>query len=621
MAQGITGSFELTGNNGIAMRFSYTETYDIATNASTVKLSRIEVKSSWYAGVTYYLDGTVKIGGTTVVTASSSGGTHRAYLPSMNSYASITGTLGSANIVHEDDGSKTATVTVSLRGFTQSGGAGSGWTVSGSKTVTLTKIPRVSQPTAPDAELGQTITIRTNRASDQFTHTLSYAFGSASGEIATDVGDSAEWTPPIDLASQVPNAERDDAIITCVTYSGGVEIGRATALIELSVPADIAPTITSFSAERIDGTVPAGWGVYVQSISKAKLTVSADGAYGSDIASYTVNGQPGSDVTVNLPDAGDITFEAIATDTRGRQARQEITIHVEPCTPPTFSRTPELYRCTSGGQAADDGTYLYARVDASYSPVGGRNAITVSVAAVGRTESLTSGVGKVCFGGLLDAGTSYTITATVTDLLGNVAVHETTVATAKAAFHIMPGGNGAAFFKFAETEGMLEVDGDLKATGDAEIDGGLEVHGDITHNGQPISGGGVKPEDLLALIYPVGSVYMSVNNVSPQAFIGGTWERIKDTFLLSAGDTYAAGSSGGEAEHTLTENEMPKHKHEITKRGYYGTTSGSGRNCISRNTISTDPLDTIADCSEKGGGAAHNNMPPYLAVYMWQRTA
>jgi hypothetical protein len=65
----------------------------------------------------------------------------------------------------------------------------------------------------------------------------------------------------------------------------------------------------------------------------------------------------------------------------------------------------------------------------------------------------------------------------------------------------------------------------------------------------------------LNIIYPVGSIYMSVNNVSPETFMGGTWEQIKDTFLLSAGDTYTAGATGGEATHTLTVEEIPSHTH------------------------------------------------------------
>lgn len=120
---------------------------------------------------------------------------------------------------------------------------------------------------------------------------------------------------------------------------------------------------------------------------------------------------------------------------------------------------------------------------------------------------------------------------------------------------------------------------------------------------------------LLDVVYPVGSIYMSVNNVSPKTFFGGTWEAIKDRFLLSAGDTYSGGSTGGEATHTLTVDEIPSHEHYAKGwaavrdgSGTYITLGGDGKS----RTYSTDPV---------GGGKAHNNMPPYLAVYMWKRTA
>lgn len=117
-------------------------------------------------------------------------------------------------------------------------------------------------------------------------------------------------------------------------------------------------------------------------------------------------------------------------------------------------------------------------------------------------------------------------------------------------------------------------------------------------------------------VYPIGSIYMSVNNVSPASFIGGVWQQIKDTFLLAAGDTYTAGSTGGEATHTLTVSEMPSHKHSIPY--VYGSIGGGGSWITDAGaTGNYNPNATGAT----GGGQAHNNMPPYLTVYMWQRTA
>lgn len=134
---------------------------------------------------------------------------------------------------------------------------------------------------------------------------------------------------------------------------------------------------------------------------------------------------------------------------------------------------------------------------------------------------------------------------------------------------------------------------------------------------------------VLQAIYPIGSIYMAVNNVNPRTLFGfGTWVQIKDTFLLAAGDTYAAGISGGEAQHKLTVNELPDHKHYIAavssglhdipawtmqlNKGTYTSSSVAQEDigCGYSVGIVADPV-----------GLAHNNMPPYLAVYVWQRTA
>ena len=119
--------------------------------------------------------------------------------------------------------------------------------------------------------------------------------------------------------------------------------------------------------------------------------------------------------------------------------------------------------------------------------------------------------------------------------------------------------------------------------------------------------------DLL-MVYPVGSIYISVNSTSPASLFGGTWEQIEDRFLLAAGSTYGAGSTGGEAVHTLTVDEMPAHNHSVPNM----PGRDEGVEWVGQSGIAA-PQTRSTDIN--GGGAAHNNMPPYLAVYMWKRVA
>lgn len=142
---------------------------------------------------------------------------------------------------------------------------------------------------------------------------------------------------------------------------------------------------------------------------------------------------------------------------------------------------------------------------------------------------------------------------------------------------------------------------------------------------------------VYADVYPVGSIYMSVNNTNPSTLFGGTWVQIKDRFLLAAGDTYKAGSTGGEATHKLTKDEMPDYEigkiPEVVsdnhanwnnggiKGSYLGMASSDKPGVQSNGNAMTNGHQWSYSVNTNGGGKAHNNMPPYLTVYVWQRTA
>ena len=134
-------------------------------------------------------------------------------------------------------------------------------------------------------------------------------------------------------------------------------------------------------------------------------------------------------------------------------------------------------------------------------------------------------------------------------------------------------------------------------------------------NSAPVDlGGGCGGGSLQA--YPVGAVYISANSTSPASLFGGTWESIGGRFLLGADATYAAGSTGGEETHTLTIDEMPAHRHIIYMKGESNNGDFWGPNAI------TPQNKTIANSTDTtGGNHPHNNMPPYLAVYMWKRVS
>jgi hypothetical protein len=129
-------------------------------------------------------------------------------------------------------------------------------------------------------------------------------------------------------------------------------------------------------------------------------------------------------------------------------------------------------------------------------------------------------------------------------------------------------------------------------------------------------------KSLIDLIYPVGAIYISSINVDPEALFGGKWAKIEGRFLLGVSNTYAEGSTGGEASHTLTTNEMPSHNHTwylgASNDGqFYGYHYSQYWNSSSIKTSSGDK--GYVSTNTTGGGQPHNNMPPYLAVHMWKR--
>lgn len=127
-------------------------------------------------------------------------------------------------------------------------------------------------------------------------------------------------------------------------------------------------------------------------------------------------------------------------------------------------------------------------------------------------------------------------------------------------------------------------------------------------------GGGLTKQEVIDLIYPVGSLYISFNSTDPSTLFGGTWEQIKDKFLLAAGDSYTAGTTGGSADAVVVSH---KHTMPTFRQKSGGVASGSTYKWIHYDTAGGGGIGT----STNGEDGTGKNMPPYLAVYMWKRTA
>lgn len=170
-----------------------------------------------------------------------------------------------------------------------------------------------------------------------------------------------------------------------------------------------------------------------------------------------------------------------------------------------------------------------------------------------------------------------------------------------------------------------------------DSEGNLSVNSITTNESNSQTGGNP---------FPIGSIYMNVNSTNPSELFGGTWEQIQDKFLLACGNTYGNGTMGGEATHVLTTAEMPSHghsaststagahSHSVKYKKFSGLTVNGNGYMVLRRDDGSDSYDGTNNAAMSAGGhahsvtinangsnQAHNNMPPYLAVYIWKRVA
>lgn len=496
--------------------------------------------------------------------------------------------------------------------------------------------------------MGSATTITISRASSSFTHTLTYAFGNSTGTITTKTtSTSVSWTPALTLANQIPSTTSGTCTITCDTYNGSSKIGTKTCTLTLTVPSAVKPTISSLTATRVDGSVPAAWGIYVQSKSKATLTINgAAGIYGSTIKSYSITGggYSGTASTLTtgfLNSSGTITFTATVTDSRGRtSAAATVSISVVAYSPPTFS-SYNSQRCNSGGTLSEDGTYIKGTVSYRFASCSSKNTVTRStyyrVAGsstwTNASASFNSGTAFTFGGGKISTETSYEVRYDLTDAFTTISITDI-VSTASVVMDFKSGGKGVAVGKVSETDNCFEVSEKWD----------VKVYGKLLKD---------YIKQFTGALYPVGSIYMSVKNTNPSTYFGGTWVAWGTGRVpvgVNANDTNFATveKTGGASTVTLTTAQMPSHTHAKgtlatasagghthdlkNQKASWGTSGGnrvlidatSGYTAVSNKTTTSagSHSHTVSgSTAAAGSGSAHNNLQPYITCYMWKRTA
>ena len=580
-----SGTFKTSAYEGACLQFDWTlKSQSVTNNQSIISwtLKGAGIKSGYW-----YMAGPFKcvINGTTVYQSSSR----------IKLYTGTVVASGELAIGHDNNGAKSFSAYAECAIYT------SAVNCKGSGNWSLPDIGRASQPSlntwpnnSPNFNIGDTIVVHMNRKSTVFTHTVVLKLGSYSYTIGTGVTDNISLntqTISENLYAQMPNSNSMTGEIAVTTYSGDTVIGTSSCAIIAHV-VNSNPTFDVSYEDSNSKTVAITENnqYIIRNNSTLKISVSNAQALNSatlksitavvngNAYTGTLNGSTGvvNVGMVNISSDAKVTVKL--TDSRGNEGIREITVLVYDWTLPSaiikLNRKSNYY------------SESILNVNANYASIGGKNEVTIKY----RTKKVANSTFSTYTTIQNNADANFTadneyewnVQVNVADKLGSTTYNR-----------LLPRGIPIAYVDtkknsfgvncFPKNEKSLEING----------------------------------KTVFDMVYPVGSVYVSVNSTSPATLFGGTWVQIKDKFLLSAGDTYKAGATGGEATHVLTVDEMPRQNHSIDNLNASG---------------STTPYMTVQAQEKKGyggnvqtfftgGGQAHNNMPPYIVVYIWQRTA
>ena len=463
-------------SNGYILDLIITEnSTDIAANTSNISYV-LQLRSGSNNRFAGYLGASVTIGGTEVERATSIG---------LDAYYNHTYTLLSDNrtVKHNNDGSLTLAVKANIWQAVPNSYAPPSMEVSGS--IELTQIPRVSMPTASPSPVavGSTLTIRTNRKSDAFTHTLRYTFDNAAGLIAEGVKDTYQWPVPEELAAQIPDAVTGWGKIKCTTYHNGTELGTDETDLVITVPQNdttrpkLAPVL-----QPVNTGLPEQFsGVYIQGKSKLQATLNAK-AWHSRIDSQSLHLQ-GLTYSGEDPICSEVlilsgTYEVIcdAADARGYTGNSTTQITVLPYKKPAVAACSGLIeviccRSDAEGNPSRKGTRLLLKARRSWHSLNGLNSCTLRYRIresngiwsdnwniLLEDDAATNEVSRVLEDELLDTKQTYQVQLSVVDTIGEESVLTMPIGTANTPLHLGRGGRNVGIGRYCNYEHQDAID-------------------------------------------------------------------------------------------------------------------------------------------------------------------
>lgn len=623
------------------------KSYSIENNTSTVEWwvgirSNTAYHNHYGLAETY----TVVINGSTVHSA--------VHKPTVGNGQTVWVASGTATVGHNADGSKTVAVSASFNNADR--GTYLPTTGSCSGSLKLTTIPRATVPSVdkPSLDCGSVIKFTGTSASSNFSHKLYTTWNSEEKLIATiDKGSTAvsySYTIPTSWEKNMPNTTSAIATFILETLNGDTVIGRKSINATVQVRSGIVPTISNPTIEDTN-SISKAMGLYVQSQSCIKFTIPTSGNQGSTITSVSTkfNNQTysGSTFTTQaIQDSGTLTYTITVTDSRGRTATKSGSINVVAYNPPSLTNVSAKRANSSYAVDESSGTYALLHFKVGFTSLSNKNVtsfyIQYRASGASSWNKINSWANNYTLNQDYKAGNLFTSTTTTYEIAFGVkdkfmSDYSWQIVTVTPTYTLINFGKDGKSLTFFGQDGnnanRLTVNGDLAINSVKENTSSTKI---LVNGGNTVM---YRDWDKLvnsikSAMYPVGSVYITYNNVNPGTFLGGTWERFGQGRTLVGEGTGNDGSTSMSFTSNSTDGKYKNTHYHVTSFGwdmnafYAGKPDGAKNNDYNRTSVIPNGYIVSANSSATSQSRLNwtddrtiSNVQPYIVVYFWRRTA
>lgn len=566
---------------------------------------------------------------------------------------------GYTTVSHNSDGSKSISVSASFSCDNTNYYAPRTGSCSGS--LTLTTIPRASSISidSPSIECGNTININGSSASKNFTHKIYATWNGKTSELVTIASGtttpSFSYTIPTAWEKDLPNSTSGIATFTLETFSGSNSVGSKSVNATIKVRSGVVPSIGTVSISDTN-SICTGIGQYVQSQSRLKFSIATSGSQGSTVTSVSTKfeGQTynsSSFTTGTVQGSGTLSYVITVTDSRGRTASKSGSVTVSAYSSPSLTNVTARRANSSYTVDEASGTYALLHFKVGFTSLTGNNATSfyIQYRASGASSwtKINSWDNNYSLEQDYKAGNLFTSTTSTYEIAFGVkdsfmSDYSWKVVTVTPTYTLINFGKDGKSLTFFGQDGnsanTLTINGDLAINSVKENTSSTKL---LVANGSTVMyrDWNKLVNSIKSAMYPVGSVYITYNNVNPGTFLGGTWVQFGQGRTLigqgtgndgSTSMSFTANSTGGSYKHN--------HIYGIKVNEYYSATSNLGvrkpdgswqggirdgtghayfNNCsqAGNKELNTDTYKIESNTSNSG------TIQPYIVVFFWRRTA